>query len=447
MWVRSFSVFSWIFAGLLGGVTFIVLAAAGLGAGLAVVGWIALVTGFYVLITGRRSWVRIAGRRLGAFVLASGLALTIVGGTIGGPAHPQIEAVAHPAPSATTSSPSPTPTPTVDPAAEPDAPDNVEAAGDKPTVQVVNSSVTKTSALALLATLQIKGSAPKTGYDRVGDFGSAWLDVDRNGCDTRNDILFRDLHPTTKSGVCKVLSGTLNDPYTGRRIDFVRGTTTSLAVQIDHVVALMDAWETGAQQLTQAQRITLANDPMNLFAVDGSTNEQKSDGDAATWLPPSKGFRCTYVAHQVSVKATYGLWVTPAEHDAIERVLSDCPNEPAVTSVFAPAPALALSRIRPPRQPPLRRLRPRLHPLRRLHPLLHPLPASITRTALQSERPGPRPCTSASQAIRANSTVTATESPANRSCQRSCGSSSGTATIQVCALSEISSLTVESVAG
>jgi hypothetical protein len=127
-----------------------------------------------------------------------------------------------------------------------------------------------------------------------------------------------------------VTSGVLVSPYTGETINFVRGNTTSTAVQIDHVVALANAWQTGAQQLSQEQRIALANDPINLFAVDGRSNSQKGAGDTATWLPSAKAFRCTYVAHQVSVKAKYGLWVTSAEHDAMSRILSGCPNEPAV---------------------------------------------------------------------------------------------------------------------
>jgi hypothetical protein len=183
----------------------------------------------------------------------------------------------------------------------------------------------------------VKGRAPKTGYDRVADFGVAWLDVDRNGCDTRNDILARDLSATTKSGSCKVLAGSLSDPYTGKSIAFVRGESTSTAVQIDHVVALSDAWQKGAQQLTSAQRVSLANDPLNLYAVDGATNEAKSDGDAATWLPPNKAFRCEYAARQVSVKATYGLWVTQAEHDALSSILGGCPDQRAESSAFTPA--------------------------------------------------------------------------------------------------------------
>ncbi|RRQ08713.1 HNH endonuclease [Corynebacterium bovis] len=176
----------------------------------------------------------------------------------------------------------------------------------------------------LLATLPVKGRAPKTGYTRE-QFGPSWDDVDRNGCDTRNDILARDLRDIVLSGRCKVMSGTLDDPYTGTTIPFVRGRQTSSAVQIDHVVALSDAWQKGAQQLDPVRRTELANDPLNLLAVDGPSNTAKGAGDAATWLPPNTAFRCRYVATQVQVKAKYGLWVTAAERDAVDRELGRCP--------------------------------------------------------------------------------------------------------------------------
>ena len=186
------------------------------------------------------------------------------------------------------------------------------------------------AARTALDTLEIKGRAPMTGYERE-QFGQAWADVDRNGCDTRNDILGRDLTEVTrKPGThgCVVLTGVLTDPYGGRTIPFERGET-SADVQIDHVVALADAWQKGAQQLTARQRETFANDPANLLAVDGPLNQQKGAGDAATWLPPNKGYRCAYVLRQVTVKATYGLWVTSAERDAIERELGRCVTAPA----------------------------------------------------------------------------------------------------------------------
>lgn len=182
------------------------------------------------------------------------------------------------------------------------------------------------SALDTLNTLEVKGRAPKTGYSR-DQFGQAWADVDHNGCDTRNDIFARDLTSITyKAGsrACVVASGILNDPYTGSVINFVRGNDTSTAVQIDHIVAISDAWQSGAQNLSEEQREQIANDPINLLAVDGPTNQQKSDGDAAAWLPPNKSYRCTYVSKQIEVKAKYGLWVKQAEKDAMINILSSC---------------------------------------------------------------------------------------------------------------------------
>lgn len=193
------------------------------------------------------------------------------------------------------------------------------------------------SALAVLETLAVKGRAPRSNYDRSA-FGEAWLDADSNGCDTRNDILRRDVKdPTFTAGsLCLVASGTLADPYTGKDIAFKRGKDSSAAVQIDHVVALGNAWQSGAQLLTPVQRQSLANDPLNLLAVDGPANQDKSDGDAATWLPPAKNVRCHYVARQVSVKAAYTLWVTPAEKEAMQRVLGKCPDQQSLPSGYLP---------------------------------------------------------------------------------------------------------------
>lgn len=177
--------------------------------------------------------------------------------------------------------------------------------------------------------LRVKGRAPRTGYDR-DLFGRGWIDVDRNGCDTRNDILARDLIDVTyRAGTddCVVLSGTLVDPYSGRTIAFVRGNDTSTLVQIDHVVSLSDAWQKGAQAWTETTRIAFANDPLNLLAVDGALNQEKGDGDTATWLPPNRAFRCEYVARQVAVKRAYALWATQAERDAMLRVLRACPGQ------------------------------------------------------------------------------------------------------------------------
>jgi hypothetical protein len=222
--------------------------------------------------------------------------------------------------------------------AEPGAGPTADAAA--PTTNPSTTLAPSGSAAALLAALAVKGRAPMTGYRR-DQFGQAWADVNRNGCDTRNDVLRRDLteinvRPGTHD--CVVDAGLRADPYTGQDLHFVRGG--SVGVDIDHVVALGDAWATGAQYWPVAERIALANDPGNLLAVDASANRQKGDSDAASWLPPQKSYRCAYVARQVAVKAKYRMWVTAAEHDAIARVLQTCPGEPApVVGVMTPAPA------------------------------------------------------------------------------------------------------------
>jgi hypothetical protein len=190
------------------------------------------------------------------------------------------------------------------------------------------------SGLSIIQEQITKGRAAKTGYTRA-QFGPAWADVDRNGCDTRNDILNRDLTNQVykeKTKQCVVLSGTLVDPFSGESINFVQGAKTSSEVQIDHTVALSNAWQTGAFKLTSDQRKALANDPLNLQAVKGRLNSQKGDGDAATWLPPLKSYRCDYVSRQIAVKIKYKLWFTAPEKEAIVRILKSCPEKALPTS-------------------------------------------------------------------------------------------------------------------
>ena len=186
-------------------------------------------------------------------------------------------------------------------------------------------TVKKERATVIIETLAVKGRAAKTGYDRSSF--SHWRDPDRNGCDARNDILRRDLTNLvikSDSNGCKVLGGVLADPYSGKNIDFVFGASL---IDIDHVFALSNAWQTGAFQFTDEIRLQFANDPLNLLAVSASLNRQKGDGDAATWLPPTKSYRCQYVARQLAVKKKYGLWLTKPEKVAISTLLAKCPKE------------------------------------------------------------------------------------------------------------------------
>jgi hypothetical protein len=199
----------------------------------------------------------------------------------------------------------------------------------QPGPKVMASETTPASgtlAQSALGGLAVKGRAPKTGYTRT-QFGSGWAPA--GNCDMRNYILARDLDDvkTASDSDCTVVSGVLDDPYTAKTISFARGPGSSAKVQIDHVVALSDAWQKGAQALLAETRYQFANDPLNLLAVDGPANQQKGDGDAATWLPSNKAYRCRYVARQIAVKQKYTLWVTAAEREAMQRVLSQCPGQ------------------------------------------------------------------------------------------------------------------------
>ena len=179
-------------------------------------------------------------------------------------------------------------------------------------------------AFEILEKLEIKGRAPKTGYKRT-EFYNNWPNVD--GCSLRQIIIRREVGDSAKMNGCDVVAGTFTEPYTGKTFTATEKSDFSKGIQIDHIVALSDAWQKGAQYKTPDERYSLATDPLNLIAADSSANQQKSDGDAATWLPPNKPFRCQYVARQISVKYKYGLWLSQAEHDAISDILKTCPTQ------------------------------------------------------------------------------------------------------------------------
>ena len=240
-----------------------------------------------------------------------GIAFIVIIGAIIGPFLPDSPSTNSPSGNGSGST---TSTPTPEPTATDDAPDIPARAG---------------SAMKALNQLPVRRMTSGAGYDREGKFGDAWVDVDGNGCDTRNDMLRRDFASITRTDGCLIYQGVIRDVYTGKRIDFTRGQTTSLAVQIDHVVALHNAWMTGASKLSQGMRVALANDPLNLQAVDGPTNLRKSDSDASWWLPPQRGYQCVFVARQISVKRAYHLWVTPDEKIAMQAVLTTCPRQKA----------------------------------------------------------------------------------------------------------------------
>jgi hypothetical protein len=190
------------------------------------------------------------------------------------------------------------------------------------------------TALGLLGTLEVKPEDKSVTYNREL-FGEPWEDVDGNGCDTRNDMLMRDLdNITVAADECKVLKGTLIDPYSGKPIDFDRSKGGGGGLDIDHVIALSAAFSTGASSWPAEKRLQFANDPLNLITSASGPNRAKGDKDASEWLPATAGnpaFNCRYVARQVAVKAKYGSWITPAESKAMKVVLDTCPNEPVPT--------------------------------------------------------------------------------------------------------------------
>ncbi len=212
---------------------------------------------------------------------------------------------------------------------------------NKEKVGKTDNPTTQRAALALLQTIPVKGRAPKTGYSRL-QFGPPWTDdVDieggHNHCDTRNDILRRDLSNVVPATGCIVQSGVLHDPYTGKDVQFNREEGTDVLVQVDHVVPLLDAWQKGAQQWDPVKRVQFANDPLDLLAVSGKANRHKKAGDVATWLPSNKDFRCAYVTRVVNVKAKYGVWMTQEEHDAASRILTTCSSEVLPSSSILPS--------------------------------------------------------------------------------------------------------------
>ncbi len=194
--------------------------------------------------------------------------------------------------------------------------------GTKPGLAPISSAKDKQDARALIEKVATKRRGAKTGYDRE-EFGYAWADnaddipLARNGCDTRNDILARDAKDLTyRSGsTCVLESMTVYDPYTETTIKWSK--TKASQVQIDHVMPLSYDWQMGASRWSKAKRMRIANDPLNLLSVDGSTNSSKGDSSPATWLPPSRKIRCAYAVRFAQVALKYNLPVTPADKTAM----------------------------------------------------------------------------------------------------------------------------------
>jgi len=188
----------------------------------------------------------------------------------------------------------------------------------------------------MLARIRI-GSLSWATYRRTADFGEAWLDVDGDGCRTRDDVLARDLTVTAMRNRCVVTAGVLRDPYTGRRIEFHKYAADE--VQIDHVFPLALAWRLGAAGWSRGERVAFANDPEELLAVDGAANQDKGDSGPDAWLPPDRAYRCTYVIRFTRIAYTYDLELTRSMRDAIARQLDSCSGVVGDPAGLRPLPA------------------------------------------------------------------------------------------------------------
>ena len=174
------------------------------------------------------------------------------------------------------------------------------------------------------------------GHDYRRDaFGDTWTDDNpapggHNGCDTRNDILDRDLVNKTYVSIKRcpnaVATGTLHDPYTNATVAFVRGAQVGAAVQIDHIVPLALAWDLGARNWPDDMRLRFANDPANLIAVDGPANQDKGDHEPATWMPPNTAFRCQYAMQFIAVLRGYALPVDAPSATVLRDAAATCPT-------------------------------------------------------------------------------------------------------------------------
>jgi hypothetical protein len=190
-------------------------------------------------------------------------------------------------------------------------------------------SAIPSSALDLWAELElvpIEDHGLAMGYERKL-FGQAWQDRDWNGCDTRNDVLARDLVEVVfKPGThnCVVLAGILNDPYTGTVIHFQRGNDTSTSVQIDHVVPLAYAWAHGADLWTSTERLDFANAQNNLVAVSGEANQSKQALGPGEWLPPNEAAWCDYAARFIDTVTIWRLSISSTDKDGLAKAVNSC---------------------------------------------------------------------------------------------------------------------------
>lgn len=188
-----------------------------------------------------------------------------------------------------------------------------------------------TRASIVLKTLAVR-SESRSGYQRT--LFNHWRDADGDSCDTREEVLIRQSQVSAQVGPgCRVYSGRWTSAY-----DAVVVTDPS-TLDIDHVVALAEAWDSGASRWSFTTRQAFANDLAftgSLIAVTASSNRSKSDRDPAEWLPGNSAYRCTYVTTWIAVKYRWSLSIDSAEKSALQRQVTACGNPHITLPAKAP---------------------------------------------------------------------------------------------------------------
>ncbi len=251
----------------------------------------------------------------------AGLALAgcAPGATLTGSSRPGATTTPAPVATATTRATAPATTATRSaPPASPSGPATAASPSGPPTPAATGGSA------AQLAALRVAPRAGQQTYRREA-FGSGW---GRSlGCDVRDLVLARQLQDAVRSrdDRCEIESGTLDDPYTGRRVAYRRGMDPARGLDVDHLVSLRNAWQAGAEAWPRARRQAFANDLGNLQLTPASVNRAKGDAPVDAWVPPNRRYRCTYAQRWIAVKTAWALTVTGPERDVLADLLRTCP--------------------------------------------------------------------------------------------------------------------------
>jgi hypothetical protein len=230
-------------------------------------------------------------------------------------AQPPASANATPSPAAASARPTASPSPTSTSSATPGV---TVLPAETASASEPGTEMTLEQLLALLAT----APEDRTGYDR--SLFRHWIDADGNGCNARREVLITEaVVPPTVGGGCSLIGGRWVSLYDGLVL------TDASKLDIDHVVALGEAWDSGASAWSADRRMRFANDldvPWALIAVSATSNRSKSDEDPADWLPPEPDDLCPFVSAWIAVKVRWALSVDQRERDALAGLVTECPD-------------------------------------------------------------------------------------------------------------------------